>query len=106
MIFLKTINNLFTGLLMLFGLIMFISIFKAEIGSKLLPRYQFHAPLFTFKYGQSFVLYVVGFILTEFSGILNVFLFTALHDEMLLFDNTNAQVMFFNNKNLIRYLLK
>lgn len=77
---------------MLLGLIMFISIFKAEIGTKLLPRYQFSAPLFTFKYGHSFLLYVVGFVLTEVAGILNVFLYTTLHDEMLHYNTSNKVI--------------
>lgn len=67
-----------TGLLMLIGLIMYISIFKAEIGSKLRPKSSFQPPLFIFNYGQSFFLYVLGFIFTEFVGVLNVFLYITL----------------------------
>lgn len=66
------------GLLMLIGLIMYISIFKAEIGSKLRPKSPLQPPLFTFTYGQSFFLYVIGFISTEIVGVLNVFLFISL----------------------------
>lgn len=67
------------GLLMLIGLIMFISILKAEIGNKLRPRSTLQAPLFTFRYGQSFLLYVFGFIITELSGIFNVLIYSNLH---------------------------
>lgn len=63
---------------MLIGLIMFISIFKAEIGSKLRPQSSIQPPLFVFNYGQSFFLYVLGFIFTEFVGVLNVFLYITL----------------------------
>lgn len=63
---------------MLIGLIMYISIFKAEIGSKLRPKSPLQPPLFTFWYGESFFLYVVGFISTEIVGVLNVFLFISL----------------------------
>lgn len=63
---------------MLIGLIMYISIFKAEIGSKLRPKSSLQPPLFVFTYGQSFFLYVLGFILTEFVGVLNVFLYITL----------------------------
>lgn len=70
-----------SGLIMLIGLIMYISIFKAEIGSKLRPRSPLQAPLFTFEYGQSFCLFVVGFILTEAVGVLNVFLFIGLQQQ-------------------------
>ncbi|KAL1404306.1 hypothetical protein pipiens_005403 [Culex pipiens pipiens] len=67
------------GLLMLIGLIMFISILKAEIGSKLRPRSSLQAPMFSFRYGQSFLLYVFGFIITELSGVLNVLIYSNLH---------------------------
>lgn len=63
---------------MLIGLIGLISTFKAEIGSKLRPRSTLQPPLFTFRYGQSFFLYVIGFISTEFVGVLNVFLYISL----------------------------
>lgn len=75
---LSLFTTIFTGLLMLIGLIMYISIFKAEIGSKLRPRYPLQPPMFQFRYGQSFFLYVIGFISTEFVGVLNVFLFISL----------------------------
>lgn len=63
---------------MLIGLIMYISVFKAEIGSKLRPKSSLQPPIFTFQYGQSFLMYVIGFIVTEFVGILNVFLYIKL----------------------------
>lgn len=60
---------------MFIGLIVYISIFKAEIGSKLRPKSTLQPPLFKYSYGQSFFLYVFGFISTEFVGVLNIFLF-------------------------------
>ncbi|XP_055544940.1 uncharacterized protein LOC129730017 [Wyeomyia smithii] len=77
--FVSGVLFIISGLLMLIGLIMFISILKAEIGSKLRPRSSLQAPLFTFRYGQSFLLYVFGFIITELSGILNVLIYSNLH---------------------------
>jgi hypothetical protein len=65
-------------LLSLSGLIMFISIFKSEVYHKLLPKTSIKDPSFTFHYGQSFVLYVIGFVVVELSGILNVCLFNKL----------------------------
>lgn len=67
---------------MLIGLIGLISTFKAEIGSKLRPRSSLQPPLFTFRYGQSFFLYVIGFISTEFVGVLNVFLYISLQQQI------------------------
>jgi hypothetical protein len=67
---------LFAGLLMLSGLIMFISIFKSEVYHKLHPSSR--EVTFGFNYGQSFILYVIGFVAVEFAGILNVCLFNKL----------------------------
>lgn len=57
---------------------MFISIFKSEAFHKLQPEANGKEPLYTFDYGQSFILYVIGFVFVELSGILNVCLFTNL----------------------------
>lgn len=60
---------------MLFGLIVYISIFKSEIGSKLRPRSQLQPPAFEYWYGYSFLLYVSGLIFTQLSGVSSIFLF-------------------------------
>lgn len=65
---------------MLIGLIAYISILKAEIGSKLRPRSTLQPPLFKVTYGQSFFLFVFGFIATEFVGLLNIFLYISLQE--------------------------
>lgn len=65
---------------MLIGLIAYISILKAEIGSKLRPRSTLQPALFKVTYGQSFFLYVFGFIATEFVGVLNIFLYIHLQE--------------------------
>lgn len=65
---------------MLIGLIAYISILKAEIGSKLRPRSTLQPALFKVTYGQSFFLFVCGFIVTEFVGVLNIFLFINLQE--------------------------
>ncbi|XP_049948091.1 uncharacterized protein LOC126456380 [Schistocerca serialis cubense] len=67
------------GLLMLIGLVMYISIFKAEIGSKLRPRSQLQPPLFTYRYGFSFLLVVSGFMASETAGTCAVFLYIFWH---------------------------
>ncbi|XP_055608518.1 uncharacterized protein LOC129755851 [Uranotaenia lowii] len=81
--FVSGVLFIITGLLMLIGLIMFISILKAEIGSKLRPRSSLQAPLFSFRYGQSFLLFVFGFAITELSGILNVLIYSNMHQREL-----------------------
>ncbi|XP_053658320.1 uncharacterized protein LOC128707393 [Anopheles marshallii] len=79
--FVSGVLFIISGLLMLIGLIMYISILKAEIGSKLRPRSSLQAPQFTFRYGQSFLLYVFGFIITELSGILNVLIYSNVQQD-------------------------
>ncbi|XP_058116584.1 uncharacterized protein LOC131288327 [Anopheles ziemanni] len=79
--FVSGVLFIISGLLMLIGLIMYISILKAEIGSKLRPRSSLQAAQFTFRYGQSFLLYVFGFIITELSGILNVLIYSNVQQE-------------------------
>uniref|UniRef100_A0A182NST6 mitogen-activated protein kinase kinase n=1 Tax=Anopheles dirus TaxID=7168 RepID=A0A182NST6_9DIPT len=74
-------TNAIPWLLMLIGLIMYISILKAEIGYKLRPRSTLQAPQFSFRYGQSFLLYVFGFIITELSGILNVLIYSNVQQD-------------------------
>lgn len=68
------------GLLMLIGIIMYISLFKSEIGSKLRPRSMFQPPLFTYRYGHSFILFVIGCISAEIVGTLNFFLFIQIRE--------------------------
>ncbi|KAK4874645.1 hypothetical protein RN001_014005, partial [Aquatica leii] len=73
--FVSGVTFIVSGLIMLLGLIMYISVFKAEVGSKLRPRSQLLPPAFTYHYGFSFLLYVSGFISTQLAGISAVFLF-------------------------------
>ncbi|XP_044253108.1 voltage-dependent calcium channel gamma-5 subunit [Tribolium madens] len=73
--FISGVIFIVTGLVMLFGLIMYISIFKAEIGSKLRPRSQLQPPAFYYWYGYSFLLYVSGLVTTQLAGISSIFLF-------------------------------
>ncbi|KAF7992082.1 hypothetical protein HCN44_001407 [Aphidius gifuensis] len=71
------------GLMMLVGMIMYISVFKAEVGSKLRPRSSFQGPPFTYNYGFSFLLYVSGFITTEIAGTSAIFLYISWHQRDL-----------------------
>lgn len=81
----ETIHYIFfhSGLVMLLGLIMFISIFKSEIYHKARATSSSLEPLFTFHYGHSFILYVIGFVFVELAGILNVCLFNKIQKEVM-----------------------
>lgn len=75
-----TLRTISVGLLMLIGLIAYISILKTELGSKLRTRSSLQPPIFRVSYGQSFFLFVSGFITTEFVGLLNIFLYISLQE--------------------------
>ncbi|XP_015180119.1 PREDICTED: voltage-dependent calcium channel gamma-5 subunit isoform X2 [Polistes dominula] len=82
-VFVAGVVFIVSGLLMLVGMVMYISIFKAEVGSKLRPRSSFQGPPFTYRYGFSFLLYVSGFITTEVAGTYAIFLYISWHQREL-----------------------
>ena len=67
------------GLLVLLGLVVYVSVFTAEIGSKLRPSSSLQPPLFTYTYGYSFQMVVTGFLAAEVAGTSAVFLFIYWH---------------------------
>uniref|UniRef100_T1IAZ6 Voltage-dependent calcium channel gamma-5 subunit n=1 Tax=Rhodnius prolixus TaxID=13249 RepID=T1IAZ6_RHOPR len=79
--FVSGVIFIISGLLMLIGLVMYISVFKAEIGGKLRPKSQLQPPQFTYKYGYSFLLYVSGFMSIETAGTCAVFLYIYWHQR-------------------------
>ncbi|KAK7870812.1 hypothetical protein R5R35_005472 [Gryllus longicercus] len=79
--FISGVVFIISGLLMLIGLVMYISIFKAEIGNKLRPRSQLQPPLFTYRYGFSFLLVVSGFMASETAGTCAIFLYIYWHQK-------------------------
>ncbi|XP_047364402.1 uncharacterized protein LOC124954861 isoform X2 [Vespa velutina] len=83
-VFVAGVVFIVSGLLMLVGMVMYISIFKAEVGSKLRPRSSFQGPPFTYRYGFSFLLYVSGFITTEVAGTYAIFLYISWHQRELV----------------------
>ncbi|XP_056640528.1 voltage-dependent calcium channel gamma-5 subunit [Diorhabda sublineata] len=64
-----------TGLAMLCGLIMYIAVFKTEVGSKLRPQSQLQPASFDYRYGYSFIIYVTGVVCTKITGVMAVLLF-------------------------------
>lgn len=83
---------------------MYISLFKSEIGSKLRPRSMFQSALFTYRYGHSFILFVIGCISAEIVGTLNFFLFIQIREigreKVSNIPNTKsyAYISFLNNQ--------
>lgn len=71
----KLYHIVLLGLVMLLGLIMYISVFKSEIGSKLRARSHFQPAPFVYWYGYSFLLYIIGLITAQISGVASIFLF-------------------------------
>ncbi|GBP60863.1 Voltage-dependent calcium channel gamma-5 subunit [Eumeta japonica] len=64
-----------SGLIMLTGIIMYISVFKSQVGHKLRYVALLDAPRMSYSYGYSFGLYVSGFVAVELAGTSAIFLF-------------------------------
>ena len=69
--------SILLGLLLLLGLVVYVSVFTAEIGSKLRPSSSLQPPMFTYTYGYSFHLVVTGFLLAKVSYNLLVLTYVA-----------------------------
>jgi len=89
--FLKTSKKIFSfisgvcfiiaGLVILTGIINYISIFKAEVGNKLYARSMLALPVFSYSYGYSFIIILMSFLLSEISGICAIFQFIYHHQQ-------------------------
>uniref|UniRef100_A0A0P5RW56 Voltage-dependent calcium channel gamma-5 subunit n=1 Tax=Daphnia magna TaxID=35525 RepID=A0A0P5RW56_9CRUS len=77
--FLSGVTFILSGLLLLLGLVVYVSVFTAEIGSKLRPSSSLQPPMFTYIYGYSFYLVVTGFLAAEVAGTAAIFLFIYWH---------------------------
>lgn len=69
----------FKGLILLIGLVVYLSVLQSEIGPKLRPRNSVEKPLFSYTYGYSFIMVVVGFLATELTGIFAIFFYMYWH---------------------------
>ncbi|CAL8142522.1 unnamed protein product [Orchesella dallaii] len=69
------------GLILLIGLVVYLSVLQSEIGPKLRPRNSVEKPLFSYFYGYSFVMVVVGFLATELTGIFAIFFYMYWHQK-------------------------
>ncbi|XP_037570766.1 voltage-dependent calcium channel gamma-7 subunit [Dermacentor silvarum] len=72
-----------SGLMILVGMVIYISTFKAEVGSKLRPKSSFQEPLFTYSYGYSFLLAVTGLMSCELAGTFSIFLCIHRYQQQL-----------------------
>nr|XP_042902385.1 voltage-dependent calcium channel gamma-7 subunit-like [Parasteatoda tepidariorum] len=73
-----------SGLLILTGMVIYISTFKSEVGNKLRPKSSFQGPMFRYHYGYSFILAVCGLMMCELAGTFTVFLFIKWHKVDML----------------------
>jgi len=69
------------GLIILMGLIVYISTFKAEVGPKLRSRSELDPPKFKYKYGYSFHILIASFLFSEVAGICSIFQFIYHHQQ-------------------------
>lgn len=61
--------------MVLLGIVIYISTFKAEVGNKLRPKSSFQGPMFDYTYGYSFMFAVASLILCELAGTFAIFLY-------------------------------
>lgn len=66
---------LFSGLIMLTGIVTYISVFKSQLGHKLRYKIVLGTPRMSYSYGYSFGLYLGGFVACELAGTSAIFLF-------------------------------
>ena len=80
-LFLGIISIFFSilGLCLFMGQIVYISILKAEVGSKLVPASLLSPPRLTYQYGWSFLMLVSSFLSCEVTGTLAIFLYMYHH---------------------------
>lgn len=69
--------------MILVGMVIYISTFKAEVGNKLRPKSSFQDPLFTYSYGYSFLLAVTGLMSCELAGTFSIFLCIHRYQQQL-----------------------
>ncbi|XP_067118741.1 voltage-dependent calcium channel gamma-5 subunit-like [Centruroides vittatus] len=79
--FASGIAFILSGLLILMGMVIYISTFKAEVGNKLRPKSSFQGPMFKYSYGFSFLLAVVGLMMCELAGTFAIFLYIQKYEE-------------------------
>ncbi|RWS26803.1 voltage-dependent calcium channel gamma-5 subunit-like protein [Leptotrombidium deliense] len=66
-------------LLILAGIVIYISTFKAEVGNKLRPKSSFQGPMFRYNYGFSFLFAVTSLMMCEVVGTFSIFLYIRVH---------------------------
>ncbi|XP_063534053.1 voltage-dependent calcium channel gamma-3 subunit [Cydia strobilella] len=72
--FIAGVLFIISGLIMLTGIVMYISVFKSQVNHKLYYTV-FATPRMSYSYGYSFGLYISGFIAVELAGTSAIFLF-------------------------------
>jgi len=70
------------GLIILMGLVVYISTFKAEVGHKLRPKSDLDPAPFSYSYGFSFHTLIASFLCSEVAGICSIFQYLAHHQKM------------------------
>ncbi len=70
-----------SGLFIFLGQVVYISILKGEVSSKLVPESMLSPPRLSYTYGWSFASLVLAFLCSEVGGVLSVFLFTSFHEH-------------------------
>lgn len=78
----------------------YISILKAEVGSKLVPVSLLSPPRLSYHYGWSFVLIITSFLSCEVAGVAAIFLFMYHHQYRYLCKQDESRISVNLLKNL------
>ncbi|XP_043212226.1 uncharacterized protein LOC122376424 [Amphibalanus amphitrite] len=79
--FVGGVNFILAGLLAMIATIVYISTFKAEVKNKLRSRNLWDPPRFTYRFGYGFYSLIGGFIMSELTGIVVIFLYIFWHQR-------------------------
>lgn len=90
------------GLLILTGIVVYISTFKNEVGYKLRIISEFQDALFTYSYGYSFLFLVASLLLCELSGTLSIFLYVSQKHFKIMIDIERNEVLKHNIINILK----
>lgn len=90
------------GLFILAGIVVYISTFKGEVGHKLRSTSEFQDPMFSYRYGYSFLMLVASLIFSELTGTFSIFLYISQENFKIKIDTERDAIL---KKNILNILM-
>lgn len=79
--------------MILSGIVVYVSTFKGEVGHKLRTTSEFQDPMFSYRYGYSFLLLLPALIFSELTGTLAIFLYVSQEHFKIMIDAERDEVL-------------